>query len=86
MLNSENKMISGAEAIVQILIAYEVKFVFGVPGDTRLPLYDALYKNSSKIKKDYDVDEWWGYKKARDLKEDKKIFGVKLILPYEKIE
>ncbi len=45
-----------------------------------------IYKNSSKIKKDYDVDEWWGYKKARDLKEDKKIFGVKLILPYEKIE
>ena len=50
MLDSENKMISGAEAIVQILIAYEVKFVFGVPGDTSLPLYDALYKNSSKIK------------------------------------
>lgn len=50
MPDSENKMISGAEAIVQILIAYEVKFVFGVPGDTSLPLYDALYKNSSKIK------------------------------------
>jgi len=43
------------------------------------------YETNSQIKKDYDMDEWWGYKKARDLKEDKKIFGVKAIIPYEKI-
>ncbi|NOX33739.1 MAG: thiamine pyrophosphate-binding protein [Deltaproteobacteria bacterium] len=41
---------SGAQAVVEILIAYGVKVVFGVPGDTSLPLYDAFYKKSSKIK------------------------------------
>ena len=50
MPNSDDKIISGAQAIVEMLIAYGVEFVFGVPGDTSLPLYDAFYKQSSKIK------------------------------------
>jgi acetolactate synthase I/II/III large subunit len=41
---------TGAEAIVQILLAYEVEVIFGVPGDTNLPLYDALYHESARIR------------------------------------
>lgn len=50
MPDSEDNTISGAHAIVEMLIAYGVEVVFGVPGDTSLPLYDAFYKQSSKIK------------------------------------
>jgi acetolactate synthase-1/2/3 large subunit len=44
------KIISGAQIIVEMLIAYGVEVVFGVPGDTSLPLYDAFYNASSKIR------------------------------------
>lgn len=33
---------NGAEAIVAMLKAYHVRYVFGVPGDTSIPLYEAL--------------------------------------------
>ena len=32
-----------AEAIVRLLEAYGVEYIFGVPGDTSMPFYDALY-------------------------------------------
>jgi acetolactate synthase I/II/III large subunit len=35
---------SGAEAIVRMLDLYGVRHVFGLCGDTSLPLYDALYR------------------------------------------
>ncbi len=41
---------TGAEAVVQILLAYDVEVIFGVPGDTSLPLYDALYHESARIR------------------------------------
>lgn len=50
MSNQEKKMLSGAEIIVEMLIAYGIEVVFGVPGDTSLPLYDAFYNASSKIR------------------------------------
>ena len=34
--------LSGAEAMVQMLRAYDVQHIFGLCGDTTLPLYDAL--------------------------------------------
>jgi acetolactate synthase-1/2/3 large subunit len=34
----------GAEALVQMLSEYKVEFIFGVPGDTSLPLYEAIYE------------------------------------------
>lgn len=37
-----NKSMTGAQALAQMLKAYDVKFVFGVPGDTNVPLYAAL--------------------------------------------
>jgi acetolactate synthase I/II/III large subunit len=50
MYNPNDKMISGAEIIVEMLISYGVEVVFGVPGDTSLPLYDAFYNASPKIR------------------------------------
>ena len=34
--------LTGAEALVRMLEAYEVKHIFGLCGDTSLPFYDAL--------------------------------------------
>jgi len=36
--------LSGAEAMVRLLQAYGVRHVFGLCGDTSLPLYDALFR------------------------------------------
>lgn len=35
---------NGAEAVVQMLQKYKVKHIFGLCGDTSLPLYDALHR------------------------------------------
>ena len=43
------------------------------------------YDTNSQIRKDYDMDEWWGYKKGRNLKEDTKIYGVKVIIPMSEL-
>src|SRR5690349_23423257 len=36
--------LTGAEALVRLLQLYGVKYIFGLCGDTSLPLYDALYR------------------------------------------
>ncbi len=36
--------LTGAEAMVRMLDAYDVRHVFGLCGDTTLPFYDALYR------------------------------------------
>ena len=41
---------TGAEVFVRMLQAYQVDVIFGVPGDTSIPLYDALYDVSSDIR------------------------------------
>lgn len=41
---------NGAQAIIRMLIEYKVDVIFGVPGDTSLPLYEALYDASPKIR------------------------------------
>ncbi len=40
----------GAEALVQMLLEYKVEVIFGVPGDTSLPLYEAIYDAAPKIR------------------------------------
>jgi acetolactate synthase-1/2/3 large subunit len=40
--------LSGAEALVEMLKAHGVEVIFGLCGDTSLPLYDALSRNSLK--------------------------------------
>ena len=32
-----------AQLLVELLKEYHVEHIFGVPGDTTMPLYDALY-------------------------------------------
>ena len=38
--------LSGAEAVVEMLKAHGVEVIFGLCGDTSLPLYDAFFRNS----------------------------------------
>ena len=40
----------GAQVIVKMLEKYRVEYIFGVPGDTSIKLYEALYDNKSKIR------------------------------------
>jgi acetolactate synthase I/II/III large subunit len=41
---------NGAEALVRMLLEYQVEVVFGVPGDTSLPLYEALHEARHQIR------------------------------------
>ena len=41
--------LNGAEALVRMLEAYQVRHVFGLCGDTTLPFYDALYRLDHEI-------------------------------------
>ncbi|MBN1402324.1 MAG: thiamine pyrophosphate-binding protein, partial [Anaerolineae bacterium] len=40
---------NGAQALVECLIRYDTKVVFGLPGDTSVSLYDALHAESKRI-------------------------------------
>lgn len=40
---------NGAQALVESLIRYDTKVVFGLPGDTSIGLYDALHAQSRRI-------------------------------------
>ena len=41
--------LNAAQAIIEMLRAYQVRYVFGVPGDTSIPFYDALYQARDTI-------------------------------------
>ncbi|USG61496.1 thiamine pyrophosphate-binding protein [Sneathiella marina] len=43
MASEGKNMASGAEAMVRMLQAHDVKHIFGLCGDTSLPFYDAMY-------------------------------------------
>jgi acetolactate synthase I/II/III large subunit len=49
-IEARSNTLTGAEAMVRLLQAYGVKHIFGLCGDTTLPLYDALYRL------DHDID------------------------------
>ncbi len=38
---------NGAQILVEMLKAYKVEVIFGVPGDTTMPLYDALHASGT---------------------------------------
>ena len=40
---------NGAQLLVETLLAYGVRYVFGVPGDTSVAWYDALYSVQDRI-------------------------------------
>jgi acetolactate synthase-1/2/3 large subunit len=41
---------NGAQALVELLIRYGTEVIFGLPGDTTVDLYDALYAESGRIR------------------------------------
>ncbi len=43
----ENRLLTGAEAVVKILEEEGIKYVFGIPGGSITPIYDALYGNDN---------------------------------------
>ena len=43
MSKKKNHPISGGEAVVECLKAYNVKYVFGLIGSATMELFDALY-------------------------------------------
>lgn len=47
----------GSDAIVKLLIAHGVKYVFGLPGDTSMNLYDSFAENKNYIKHILTRDE-----------------------------
>ncbi|HEY6821531.1 MAG TPA: thiamine pyrophosphate-binding protein, partial [Burkholderiales bacterium] len=49
--------VTGAEAVVEMLKAHGVKIVFGLCGDTSLPLYDALARLPHAMKHVLTRDE-----------------------------
>jgi acetolactate synthase I/II/III large subunit len=46
-LELQASALTGAEAVVEMLRAHGVEVLFGLCGDTSLPLYDALYRSAS---------------------------------------
>ena len=48
---------TGAEAMVRMLEAHDVRHIFGLCGDTTLPFYDALYRLDHKIEHILTRDE-----------------------------
>jgi acetolactate synthase-1/2/3 large subunit len=44
MAGTDSNELTGAEAMVRMLQAHGVKYIFGLCGDTSLPFYDALYR------------------------------------------
>ena len=40
---------TGAQVLVRMLLEYNVEVIFGVPGDTSLPLYEAIYDAGDRI-------------------------------------
>ena len=44
MGNPQSNQLTGGEAMVRMLQLHGVKHIFGLCGDTSLPLYDALYR------------------------------------------
>jgi acetolactate synthase-1/2/3 large subunit len=47
--SSKTENITGSEAVLKILIAENVKTIFGYPGGAIMPIYDALYGYQNKI-------------------------------------
>lgn len=49
-MSEGNKMISGAEAVIKSLVEAGIDTIFGYPGGAIMPIYDALWHYSDKVK------------------------------------
>ena len=54
---TQKNSMNGAEAMVRMLEAHDVRHIFGLCGDTTLPFYDALYRLDHKIEHILTRDE-----------------------------
>jgi len=50
MHGEKGEKMNGAAIVVQILKEYQVEVIFGVPGDTSIKLYEALYDAGAAIR------------------------------------
>ena len=57
LVDAQATTLTGAEAVVEMLKAHGVEAIFGLCGDTSLPLYDALSRFSGSIKHILTRDE-----------------------------
>jgi len=55
--DTRSNYLTGAEGLVKLLDQHEVKYIFGLCGDTSLPFYDALYRLNHSIKHVLTRDE-----------------------------
>jgi acetolactate synthase-1/2/3 large subunit len=56
--HEKDQNMNGAQVIVEMLKRYGVDVLFGVPGDTSILLYEALYDQRSAIRHVMARDEW----------------------------
>ena len=56
-MNEPGNQLTGGEAVVRLLEAHDVEVVFGLCGDTSLPLYDAFYRIGGDIRHVLTRDE-----------------------------
>lgn len=54
---TKDNLMNGAEAMVRMLEAHDVRYIFGLCGDTTLPFYDALYRLNHNIEHILTRDE-----------------------------
>ena len=55
--DTRSNYLTGAEGLVKLLDQHEVKYIFGLCGDTSLPFYDALHRLNHSIKHVLTRDE-----------------------------
>ena len=48
---------NGTPILIEMPNQFEVEVIFGVPGDTRVPFYEALYEVRSRIRHIMAIDE-----------------------------
>lgn len=48
--HDDGALVSGSELLVRTLVAHGVTDIFGVPGDTGIAFYDALYRRADRIR------------------------------------
>ena len=46
--NTPNKSMTGAQALIKCLEAHGVEYIFGLPGGSAIPIFDALYESNIK--------------------------------------
>jgi len=73
----EGAVTTGADLLVEHLLAHGVRTVFGMPGSHVTAVYDAIFRNNEKMKKKEEEEE--EEKKKSDNEEEKRKYKGHLI-------